>query len=491
MSFKSLDFLIFFPVVIMLYFFLPHRWRWLWLLTASYYFYMCWKPVYALLLVATTLIDYWAGLQMGKESNKAKRKKFFLISLVSNLGMLFFFKYYNFFFSSIGSLASQWNILYQFPEMHVLLPVGISFYVFQSVGYSIDVYRGVKAPEKHPGIFALYVVFFPQLVAGPIERSTHLLPQFYQTHDFDYRRVTDGLRLMAWGFFKKVVIADRLAVYVNASYNSPAGHTGLEFILATVFFAYQIYCDFSGYSDIAIGAAKVLGFDLMQNFRSPFWATSVGDFWQRWHISLSTWLRDYLYTPLSIWLRDLGIWGAMLALMITFVLCGLWHGPTWNFLVFGFLFGVALCYELLTKKIWKKIWKRSPKFVATIVSIFCTFSFVCFAFIFFRANSMADALYIIKSIGDLLTTVMFRWHDLQGYHWMGYYQLEHPLRMIMVNFLWIAFLEGAYWLAQKRNVNVWISSRPWYVRWGVYYSILAVIIFCGYFEESRFIYFQF
>ncbi|MFC1785350.1 MBOAT family O-acyltransferase, partial [Candidatus Neomarinimicrobiota bacterium] len=291
MLFNSTQFIIFFPVVVFFYFLLPHRFRWMLLLVASYYFYMCWKAEYLLLILGSTIVDYIVAIQMSRQSTKAKKKLYLILSLAVNLGLLFGFKYFNFFSDSFRTIFDQFNVLYNVPTFKVLLPVGISFYTFQTLSYTIDVYRGKREPEKHLGIFALYVAFFPQLVAGPIERSTRLLPQLVKKYNFDYNRVTDGLKLMLWGFFKKVVIADRVAVIVNQVYNNPNDAAGLPLLIGTYLFAFQIYCDFSGYSDIAIGAAKVFGIDLMQNFRRPYFAKSIREFWQRWHISLSTWFR--------------------------------------------------------------------------------------------------------------------------------------------------------------------------------------------------------
>ena len=300
MSFSSIHFLLFFPIVTALYFATPYRFRWLLLLFASCYFYMAFVPVYILILGFTIVVDYFAGILI--ENAQGRRRKWLLIvSLVSNIGVLFIFKYFNFFNTNLKALAEaiHWN--YSLESLSIALPIGLSFHTFQAMSYTIEVYRGNQKAERRFGIYALYVMFYPQLVAGPIERPQNLLPQFYEKHDFDYQRVTDGLKLMAWGFFKKIVIADRLAVAVNLVYNAPYKYTGLPLIIATYFFAFQIYCDFSGYTDIARGAARVMGFRLMKNFNRPYFATSVADFWTRWHISLSTWFKDYLFTPLARW----------------------------------------------------------------------------------------------------------------------------------------------------------------------------------------------
>ena len=321
MIFNSMQYLIFFPIIVGLYFLIPHRFRWGILLAGSYYFYMAWKPVYILLIIASTLIDYVAGVMMGRTEEKSKRKKYLIISLISNLSLLFLFKYFNFFNDSAKTVLEYLNLPFYLPTFKLLLPMGISFYTFQTLSYSIDVYKGTIKPEKHLGIFALYVTFFPQLVAGPIERSENLLPQFREEHKLDYKLVTNGLKLMLWGLFKKVVIADRVSILVNTVYNDVNSYKGFPLIVATVLFAFQIYCDFSGYSDMAIGSAQVMGFRLMENFRRPYFSKSIPEFWKRWHISLSTWfiysfrrksgrkvemVLQFIYNVFNIWFMAWG-----------------------------------------------------------------------------------------------------------------------------------------------------------------------------------------
>ncbi len=349
MLFNSLHFILFFAVVVTIYFAIPRHTRLMFLLGASYYFYMCWNPKYLILIVISTLVNYCAAIGMANTHSVRLRKSYLISSIALNLGMLLLFKYYNFFIDSFEKVANELSIGVDLPYLHVLLPVGISFYTFQAMGYTIDVYNGNQKPESHVGRFALYVSFFPQLVAGPIERSGRLLPQFYQNHPFRYDQVKTGLKRMAWGFFKKMVIADRLAIYVDQVYNHPAEFYGFPVILATIFFAFQIYCDFSGYSDIAIGAAKVLGYDLMENFNAPYWANSIGDFWKRWHISLSTWFRDYLYIPLGG--NRFGITRMYENLFLTFMVSGLWHGANWTFVLWGALHGFYVIVGHYSKKI--------------------------------------------------------------------------------------------------------------------------------------------
>ncbi|MCK5082965.1 MAG: MBOAT family protein, partial [Candidatus Omnitrophica bacterium] len=396
MLFNSLHFLIFFPVVVLAYFSMGHRFRWIFLLCASYYFYMCWKPEYVLLIMASTLIGYYTGLQMDKATVRSRRKMFLILSLVSNLGILFAFKYFNLLNDSLRAGFNHFNILYNIPAFDVLLPIGISFYTFQTLSYTIEVYRGNQKPEKHLGIFALYVAFFPQLVAGPIERSTNLLPQFYQRQRFDLQRIKNGLLLMAWGFFKKLIIADRIAVLVNQIYNNPTDYSGAPLIIATYLFAFQIYCDFSGYSDIAIGGAQVLGIDLMKNFKFPYMAKSVSEFWKRWHISLSTWFRDYLYIPLGGNRVTTQRW--FFNIIIVFLISGLWHGANWTFVIWGALHGFYILFSFVTAKKRQSMASllrldQYPK-IWGAVKTFITFNLIVFAWIFFRANSISDAMYI-------------------------------------------------------------------------------------------------
>jgi D-alanyl-lipoteichoic acid acyltransferase DltB (MBOAT superfamily) len=401
------QFLIFFPIVVAAYFLTPFRLRWVLLLGASFYFYMCWKPEYALLLILSILVDYYAGILMGKTESKSKRRIFLMLSLGSNLGILFLFKYFNFLNASASALFDRFNLFYNVPMFELLLPVGISFYTFQTLSYAIDVYRGKQKPETHLGIFALYVTFFPQLVAGPIERSTSLLPQFYRRHRVDRRRITAGLKLMLWGFFKKIVIADRLAAYVDQVYNHPANADGINLLVATYFFAFQIYCDFSGYSDIAIGAAKVMGFDLMTNFQRPYLAKSIAEFWKRWHISLSTWFKDYLYIPLGG--NRVAKWRWCCNLFIVFLVSGLWHGANWTFVVWGALHGFYLVFSILTSSVRGKLMRvltldrlAGP---VKISRILITFHLVLLAWIFFRADSLSDAFLIIEKVFYALTGI--------------------------------------------------------------------------------------
>jgi alginate O-acetyltransferase complex protein AlgI len=488
MLFNSFSFLIFFTILCGIYFSIDDKYRRYFLLGASYYFYMCWKAEYIILIIASTLIDYFAGLKMANIKERHKRKKYLILSIGVNIGLLFAFKYFNFFNSSLKSVFNQLNIFYGVPVFKMLLPVGISFYTFQTLSYSIDVYYGKRGAERNLSIFALYVAFFPQLVAGPIERSTHLMPQFYRKFTFNYKRTTDGLKLMAWGFFKKIFIADRLAIFVNSVYNDPHQYRGLTLMVATVFFAYQIYCDFSGYTDIARGAAKVLGYDIMRNFDRPYSARSIKEFWHRWHISLTTWFRDYVYIPLGGNRRGLRRWH--INVFIVFLLSGLWHGANWTFIAWGCLHGAYFLISIWTKKIRQRavavIKLDSLPWLMTFLQISITFILVNFAWILFRANNLTDALYIYQNLFSGLSeisTIDGIKNSLGGF---GLSDLEFIIAIMS-----ILIMEIIQFIQTKRSPLDIISDWPIVLRWGLYYALVACILFFGVIGEKAFIYFQF
>jgi alginate O-acetyltransferase complex protein AlgI len=481
MLFNSVEFLIFFPVVVIVYFLLPLRFRVLFLLLASYYFYMSWQVEYIILIIASTVIDYVAAKRIYKATQIWARRGYLFLSLASNFGILFFFKYFNFFNDTIQSFLSLFHISYTSVRPDVLLPVGISFYTFQTVSYTVTVYRGLQKPEHNFIKFALYVSFFPQLVAGPIERATRLLPQFDQKHSVDYARITDGIKLMTWGFFKKLVIADRLAAVVDTVYNDPTNFSGVPLILATYFFAFQIYCDFSAYSDIAIGAAKVLGYDLMENFRQPYFANSIPNFWHRWHISLSTWFRDYLYVPLGG--NRQGEARLYLNLLIVFLASGLWHGANWTFVVWGALHGLLMIgFTFGSKLIHGKLCFNIPKPYSLLVtgfSIFVTFHLVAFSWIFFRAKSLPDALFIISHLFSDLELRSGYGLDIGG----GY--------ETMITFIALLVLILVDYLRERNVTLEFLRVRPLVLRWSLYYALVFSILLFGKFRVTEFIYFQF
>jgi len=482
MSFISIEFVIFFCIVTSLYFVLPMRWRLLLLLVSSYIFYAFSRVEYILLIAFSTLVDYFAGRELGRtpDEQKNKRRMLLAISISVNLGVLFFFKYFNFFSESIQILGQYVGFDYHPITHHLILPVGISFYTFQSMAYTIDVYRKQIDVEEDVAVFATYVALFPQLVAGPIERAQNIIPQLRQKFDFDYDRVVSGLRLALWGAFKKIVIADRLAIYVNAVYNDAHSYSGLPLILATLFFTFQIYCDFSGYTDIAIGTARVLGFDLMENFRQPYFATSIRDFWRRWHISLSTWFRDYVYIPLGG--NRVSLVRNLVNLMIVFVVSGLWHGANWTFVIWGAVHGVIIVIETLFDHYTGK---RNPKSLQLWIQRGITFLIVWFAWIFFRANTVQDAFYVVQKLFDfsdgranLLRPLFGATLDVR---------IEFILSLGLIAFLMLTEWANSHWDLQKLSLR-WIG-----VRWTMYYAALGFIIFTLLVNttEQPFIYFQF
>ena len=488
MLFNSLPFLIFFPIVLTLYFLFPYKFRWILLLIASCVFYMYWKPEYIILLLIPTLVNYIAGITMSKAEDPLRRKTYLILSLASSLSVLFIFKYLHFIGESLNGLLQLFHISYHLPLLNFLLPIGISFYTFKTMGYAIDVYRGVIKPEKHFGLFALYVTFFPQLLAGPIERAAHLIPQFYKKYDFEDRRVIDGLKLMAWGFFKKMVIADKVSIVVDQVYNHPTEYTGIPLIVATVFFAFQIYCDFSGYSDIAMGAAQLMGFNLMDNFNRPYSSKSVSEFWRRWHISLSTWFRDYVY--ISLGGNRVVRWRWYYNLFVTFLLSGLWHGANWTFLVWGALHGFYILFSIWTQRERKKIvqWVHLDRFPAFhgALKVVITFTLICFGWIFFRAKSISDAFYIVTHLFVGLGSLSHIKVSANNLFSLGLGRFDFYIVLVS-----IGLMELVHGIERKGDVRHLFSGKPILLRWTFYYLLILFIIFFGAYDDQVFIYFQF
>jgi len=442
---------------------------------------MSWKAEYVILILISTIANYSCGLGIHKTNNDKIRKIYLLLSIIVSLGILIFFKYFNFLSESLRDLLSIFTINMHPLTVKLLLPVGISFYTFQSLCYTIDVYRGKIKPEKHFGIFAVYVSYFPQLVAGPIERARNLIPRLREKVFFDYERVTQGFRLMLWGFFKKIVVADRLSIVVDQIYSSPNEYSSIPLILATIFFAFQIYCDFSGYSDIAIGTSKVMGIKLMQNFKRPYFSKSISEFWKRWHISLSTWFRDYVYIPLG---------GSRVPrlrfyynLLVVFLISGLWHGANWTFVIWGGVHGLYLVASSMTRK-WRYFitsklhLMQLPRF-HSMLQVGMTFFLVNIGWIFFRANTIKDAADIFRNI---LFDINLNLSNV--YIGLSWTELVFALVSIVI-------VVSVNILQEKTSVEKIFCRSPGFVKLTLYLAIIFAIIIFGEFGNKEFIYFQF
>lgn len=464
MVFNSLQFLVFFGIVTSAYFLLAHRFRWVLLLVASCYFYMAFQPIYLGILGFTIVVDYYAGIYLERFQGHAK-KLFLALSLLANVGVLAVFKYYGFFTGNFMVAAHYFGFDVQIPQLSILLPIGLSFHTFQAMSYTIEVYRGNQKAERNFGIYSLYVMFYPQLVAGPIERPQNLIHQFYEVHVWDRERVTAGLFQMAQGLFKKVVIADRLALLVDSVYGSLAIQSGGNLILASVFYSFQIYCDFSGYSDMAIGAAKVMGFDLMTNFRAPYLAKSIPDFWRRWHISLSTWFKDYVYFSLGGNRVSVPKW--YFNIMVVFIISGFWHGASWNFVIWGALHGL---FQLVGISLSRRFPVLSPEHAKGFYLRFLqlwTFGLVTFAWVFFRLAHFAEINLYVKRL--------------------GVWNIDAPLGMHENEIiLSVGLIVGLLvWDHQSQSTKR-IQPSGWLLS-----LMFVAIYFLGVFSLKQFIYFQF
>lgn len=476
MLFNSYQFLLFFPVVVLLYFALPKKVKNYMLLVASYIFYMGWNPLYAFLLLFCTVVTFGASLII--EKKKFNPKLIVAFSVIIILGMLFYFKYLNFSANFFNNVMSKLKLSARINIHDILLPVGISFFSFQSIGYLIDVYRGDIKAEHNFFKYALFVSFFPQLVAGPIERSKNLLAQLDKTYSFDFDRAKDGLFTMLWGYVLKMVIADRAAIFVDKVYASWSSYTGGQLAVATFFFAIQIYCDFAGYSLIAMGAAKVLGINLMKNFDSPYLSSSVKEFWRRWHISLSTWFRDYLYIPLGGGYTN--VWRKRFNILIVMLVSGIWHGAGFSFIAWGLLHGLYQIFDDIVKPIRKYI----PKFFQILLTFFAVY----FAWIFFRANSFRESLFIIKKIFTDFN-ILSIFGDTSKL-----YGLDLPnIHLLLLSLLLLLAVDFSSY--KERFIKNWILTHEWYLQVLTFVmGVIFVAIFGIYgnaYDASSFIYFQF
>ena len=478
MLFNSFDFALFLPIVFILYWFVLKtnlRIQNLLILTASYVFYGWWDWRFLSLIIFSSCVDYFVGIALQKENNKGKRKALLLVSIFVNLGFLGFFKYFNFFIESFADAFTFFGHSLNVKRLNIILPVGISFYTFQTLSYSIDIYKKKLEPTKDVIAFFAFVSFFPQLVAGPIERATNLLPQFYKKRTFNYNQAVDGLRQILWGFFKKIVIADNCAKILNPVFENYQDYPGSSLLLAAILFAFQIYGDFSGYSDIAIGTSRLFGFNLMQNFAFPYFSRNIGEFWRRWHISLSTWFRDYVYIPLG-GSRE-GRAKALRNVLIIFVVSGFWHGANWTFIVWGLLHAVYFIPSLLMNKNRKYLENMEASSLGTLlkeaINIFITFFLVVIAWVFFRAESVTIAFAYLKQ--------MFSSSLIQM-------PSDIPFKLLLL----ISIMLLVEWINRKQKHGLWINTSliPQIVRLAIYLGIIFSIILFGATSES-FIYFQF
>ena len=478
MVFQTFEYFVFLAVVMAGYFLLPHGMRWALLLAGSYFFYMRWNAAYALLMLLSTAVTYACGLGVAKVRTARGKKLCVAASLALNLGILFFFKYYGLVAGTLNGIPGV-----SLPQLNVLLPVGISFYIFQALGYTIDVYRGDIQPVRHFGKYALFVSFFPQLVAGPIERSGNLIRQFDEIHRPDFESMRRGAVMILLGLIKKLVVADRLAVLVDKVYGNAAAFGAPAIIVATVCFAFQIYCDFSGYSDIAIGSASLLGFRLMKNFERPYFSRSIGEFWRRWHISLSSWFRDYLYFPLGGSRVKTLRWA--FNLLVVFLVSGLWHGAAWTFAAWGLLNGLYQVAGRFTRDLRDRAWRglgvNPDGKLRALVSVACTFALTVFAWMFFRADSFAQLWLMLQSL-------------VRGWEFGSLWELIYLVngRECLMMALLVLLLLGSEWLCGKSELPDRLFRLPLAVRWLILLAMLFLLILFGKYSESpSFIYFQF
>lgn len=482
MLFNSLSYWIFLPVIVFFYFILKHKYRWVLLLTASYFFYASWNINFIIFILISTLVDFWAGLKMGSLPNKSDRKIYLYISLLVNLGMLFFFKYLGFFNEIIRSFFGLFEANYPIDPLNILLPLGISFYTFQTLSYTIDVYQGDRKPETHLGIFALYVSFFPQLVSGPIERSKNFLPQLHKPTFLNWQRIVDSGKLIVWGLFKKMVLADHLAIFIQNVYGTPEEYSGNVMLLAMFSVSIQIYCDFSGYTDIAIGSARLFGINLSNNFDRPLFASSMSSLWAKWHISLTRWIRDYMALPLRKVLQSKS--KNYLLFYILFISIGLWHGASWQFAIFGFLHATYLSVEQFTLPLRKNISRITgldnyPK-IKNGIGVAITFTLFSFSGIFFAHDNFSKSIYIVSNL--------FTGGDVIPY--LSKMNFFYPSNIFIIFsslliFWWIEF-------NNKNDLrNPFSKINNIVLRWATYFIVVFYIFVFKVNENMEFFYFQF
>lgn len=483
MIFTSVVFALFFITVTVLNYFLPVKFRWIWLLLSSIFFYTYSNPASILVVGFIALVTFYSAKKIEKAATPKIAFRYYLLAIILNVSVLVFFKYSNFFTSTAFDVVNFFrsNLFHSNAPLHnyflinVLVPLGLSYITFQAIGYLVEIKRGNQAAEKNLAHFSTFLLFFPKIVAGPVERAHNFLPQIKQQRAFIYENVSTGLKLVLWGIFKKLVVADRLSIYVNSVLGNTEHHAGINLLIAVILYVFQMYADFSGYTDMALGFAKMLGYDLLQNFNRPLFAKSVTEFWRKWHISLSTWFSDYFYNPIAIAKRDWGNWSVVYAFFTTFIVLGFWHGANWTFIVFGALQGLILTIEFFTRKARKNIRKKIPDLLNTIAGIIFTVAYFTLSLIFFRAESLAAAFTIIKRIFTA----------------KGSIYTENP-SILVFSILGVGFMMLVEFKKEFFNDLFTLSdNRFWLVRNCYYCLLLIIILIAGVFDGGEFIYFQF
>lgn len=474
MLFTSVVYFLFLAGSLLVYYIIPPKLRNYFLIVVSAIFYMYLKAEYLFIILFIIITNYFIGIEIEKAESKTKQIRFLRLSLFVNLGMLIFFKYWNFAVENIFQFFGLFRLNSPIPFLDIALPIGLSYYIFQTIGYITDIYRGSRKAERDFFNFSLFTLFFPKLLVGPIERANHFLPQLTKKIYFDKVNISEGAKRIAWGLFKKLVVADRISIYQAAVMVNSQEQSGSTLFFATVLYTFQVYADFSGYTDIALGTARMFGFDLMENFKRPLLAKNMGDFWRRWHISLSSWVNDYIFNPIALNHRNWGKWGVFYALLISFIVIGIWHGASWNYVVFGLLQAIALIYETVTKKARKKVARRMPTSLYNNLSIIATFSYVSFSLIIFRSASYSEAMNFFEGLFsnpgklffDTPSTLLFM--------------------LIGCGILLIHDIKKEY---RKNNYSLF-SNKSWVQ--GISYALLiAYILVAGVFDGGQFIYFSF
>ena len=477
MVFTSINFLIFFPLLAILHYSVPVKWRWFVLLVSSYFFYINIKPIYAFLTAGITISTYFFTRLMDQTDRDEKKKKYMIINIILILLPLYFFKYFSAINHETFVFLTKYHIRYPLPEITFLLPVGISFYTFMAIGYTVDVYNEEIKSEKNIGLVALFIAFFPLVLSGPIERAKNLFHQFNEPKKINYTWIVTGLKLMLWGYFMKLVVADRIAIYVNAVYNNIQQHNGNSLLFASALYPFQVYADLGGYSLIAIGTAKILGIDIIQNFRRPFFATSMSEFWRRWHISLITWLTDYVYTPLSFSFRKFKVWGIVIALMITFFISGIWHGASLTFVVWGLMQGVFLSIEAVSNKSRNAFDKKYRLAKNFVYSFLC----ICLTFILFAASQIFGRSANVNDAFDVYAKIFSERGALYVDNTTVAYSVIGLVFLLLKDFA-DEYFPNKFLLFENKNIVI---------RYIAYLLVLFMIMLAGVLDGGQFIYFQF